>query len=70
MLNSRGRKNRVGVAETERNAAMARRLAHEVTEELREALLDDGEDLGSAFDRMDVDRNGYLTAVEFMRGLR
>ena len=55
----------------ERHAAMARRLAHEVTEELREALLDDGyEDLASAFDRMDVDRNGYLTAAELKRGLR
>ena len=49
---------------------LARWFAHEVTEDVRAALLDDGEDLTSAFHRMDKDGDGYLTASEFRRGLR
>lgn len=47
----------------------ARRLAQEVTSELRRSIDDKREDLLRAFSAMDANRDGLLTAREFQRGL-
>lgn len=55
---------------TSSSAALARRLAHDIPKEPRAALLEDDADLASAFDRVDKDGDGYVTASQFRRGLR
>ena len=47
----------------------ARRLAHEVAEEVLEALARSRSTLASAFRRMDTNRTGSLSAAEFRRGI-
>lgn len=51
-------------------SAAARRTAQVVTDEVRRALGNDYEAWSDAFQHMDHDNNGNLTASEFRRGLR
>ena len=53
-----------------RRTDQARQLAREVTSELRRNIDTNRESLLRAFDRMDTNKDGILTAREFQRGLR
>jgi Ca2+-binding EF-hand superfamily protein len=69
-VGGRGRGGMNSSATRRRVAALARRITHAATEELREVLLTHNDTLADAFASMDRSGNGVLSALEFRRGLQ